>query len=312
VVTNLWPTPERPAWGSFVRDQVDALRTIDGLDVEVLAFTPTGAVSYVRAARVLRRRFAPRGFDVVHAHYGLTGWSALGVRHARHVVTFHGTDLHHPLVGRLSRALATRLSLPAPVSGSLARSAVGLHGAGVTRRVAILPCGVDLERFRPLDRSECRRRLGLDPAGRYLLWPARPGRPEKRLPLARELADRLPGVELLTLGAVPGEDVPAWVNAANAVLVTSERESFGLAALEALACDVPVLSTDVGVAPVALRGIEGTLCEPFEVDRWLEAVRGHVEAEDPRVRGRARAAAFGKERMAERVAAAYADVLALA
>ena len=99
------------------------------------------------------------------------------------------------------------------------------------------------------------------------------------------------------------------VNASNAVLVTSEREAFGLAALEALACDVPVLSTDVGVAPLALSGVDGTLCSPFDPDRWVGALRPIVGETDPRVEGRARASAFSRERMAERVLAAYRALL---
>jgi glycosyltransferase involved in cell wall biosynthesis len=92
------------------------------------------------------------------------------------------------------------------------------------------------------------------------------------------------------------------------VLVPSEREGFGLAALEALACDVPVLATPVGIAPLALAGVEGTLCAPFELARWREALAPHLEATDPRVAGRDRAALFSAGRMAERVAAAWREV----
>ena len=50
IVTNMWPTDERPALGGFVRDQVDALRRIDALDVEVFSFIPTGGlVPYLHA-----------------------------------------------------------------------------------------------------------------------------------------------------------------------------------------------------------------------------------------------------------------------
>ena len=62
--------------------------------------------------------------------------------------------------------------------------------------------------------------------------------------------------------------MPLWLNAANAVLVTSDYEGFGMAAVEALACEVPVLSTAVGIAPYALGGIEGCLCAPFEPEPW--------------------------------------------
>src|SRR5437763_1276468 len=119
-------------------------------------------------------------------------------------------------------------------------------------------------------RAAARRRLGLDPDHPLLLFPADPARPEKRHDRARRLAERA-GVELLTYAGRHPDEVPDLVNAANAVLATSEREGFGLAPLEALACDVPVLATDVGVAPLVLRDVAGTLCESFELDRWLTA-----------------------------------------
>ncbi|MGB2710942.1 MAG: glycosyltransferase, partial [Conexibacter sp.] len=104
VVTNMYPTQARPALGRFVRDQVEALRRIDGVEVELFAFPP-GLRSYPRAALALRRRYRRTRFDVVHAHFGLTAWPSLAVRGAPHVVTFHGTDLAHPRSRRLSRAV---------------------------------------------------------------------------------------------------------------------------------------------------------------------------------------------------------------
>lgn len=298
VVTNMYPSPARPALGRFVHDQVEALRRIDGVEVELFAFPP-GLRSYPRAARELRRRFRRERFDVVHSHFGLTAWPALAVRGAPHLVTFHGTDLAHPRSGRLSRAVVPLVALAATVSASLAER---IPGAGVRRRVAVLPCGVDTERFRPLPRADARARLGLDPDGRYLLFPASPGRPEKRVDRAREVAGE---TALLTLENVPPDEVPLWVNAANAVLIPSEREGFGLAVLEALACDVPVLATPVGVAPLALEGIAGAHCAPFDPTAWRAALAPHVAAPDPRIAGRARASLFSADRMAQRVAIAW-------
>ena len=104
--------------------------------------------------------------------------------------------------------------------------------------------------------------------------------------------------------------MPLWINAANAVLVTSDYEGFGLVCVEALACDVPVLSTPVGIAPYALGGIDGCLCAPFDAGAWSAAARPHLEAPDPRVAGAARAASLSAARMAERVIEAYRDVAA--
>jgi teichuronic acid biosynthesis glycosyltransferase TuaC len=302
VVTNLWPTPEAPARGGFVRDQVEALQAIDGVTVELFTFG-LGSREYLRAAAAIRARYRDESFDVVHAHYGLCGWSALAVRHAPRVVTFHGTDLAHRCAGPLSRALARLVDLPAPVSATLART--GLPHARPP--VAVLPCGVSLDRFHRIPRDEARSTLGLDPHGRYLLFPSDPARPEKRYDLARSLADRLDAT-LLAYEQRPPDEVPLLINAANAVLVTSDREGFGLAALEALACDVPVLATEVGIARLALEGIEGTLCGPFEERTWADALRPHLEVADPRVKGRARAALFDRNRLARRVFHAYEDL----
>ena len=286
-------------------DQVESLRRIEGVEVEVFRFEPGGA-SFVTAARELRRQHGRERFDVVHAHHGLGGWTARALgRRTPLVVTFHGTDLEHRIVGRMSQVLARRIALPATVSVGLARRR--LPRAGREQRVAVLPVGIDLDRFRPLARADARAELGLDPAGRYLLFPSDPARPEKRhdraLAVAREL-----DAELLAYEQVDPERVPLYINAASAMLVTSEREGFGLAALEALACDVPVLATDVGIAPLALAGIEGTLCAPYDTATWAELAQKHLEMPDPRVSGRPRAALFERDRMARRVFKAYVDI----
>jgi glycosyltransferase involved in cell wall biosynthesis len=305
VVTSLYPTAEHPERGRFVADQVESLRRIDGVEVEVFRFEP-GGTSFVSAARELRRKHGRDRFDVVHAHHGLGGWTARALGGgAPLVVTFHGTDLEHRIVGRMSRALARVATLPATVSTNLARRR--LPGAGRTQRVGVLPVGIDLDRFRPIERAEARAQLDLDPAGRYLLFPSDPARPEKRHDRASALAREV-GAELLAYGRVDPERVPLYINAASAVLVTSEREGFGLAALEALACDVPVLATNVGIAPLALSGIEGSLCAPFDIAAWAPLARKHLDDPDPRVSGRTRASLFGRDRMACRVFQAYVDL----
>jgi glycosyltransferase involved in cell wall biosynthesis len=299
VVTNMYPTDERPALGSFVRDQVQALRRIEGVTVELCAFEPGSVTGYLQAARDLRRRFKHEHFDVVHAHFGLTAWPALALRAPMHAVTLHGTDLAHPRSRAVTLASLRLLDLVAVVSEPLASSVPRWAMRG---RPAVLPCGVDLGRFHAIPRPEARAELGLDPAGRYLLFPADPARPEKRYDRAAAVAGDAP---LLTLGNVAPERVPLLVNAANAVLVPSEREGFGLAVLEALACDVPVLATDVGIAPQALDGVEGAYCGPFEQVAWSRALTPHLTDPDPRIAGRAHAEAFSTDRMAANVVSAW-------
>ncbi|MEO8092323.1 MAG: glycosyltransferase [bacterium] len=309
VVTNLTPDRAVPGRGNFVLDQVAGLREA-GVEVELYSF-PVGKSGYLPATRRIRRLLKRERFDLVHAHYGLAGWCAALAGARPLAVTFHGTDVRHPVVGRLSRRLSRRLDLVAAASRALFEPENGRPGLPIRRQasaVAVLPCGADVERFRPGARADARRRLGLEPDGRYLLFPASPGRREKRHDLADEVS-RLCDAELLTVGNSPAERMPDWVNAAAAVLVTSDNEGFGLASVEALACDVPVLSRPVGIAPALLGGLEGCLVAPFDAGQWSRLARRHLDTPDPRVRGRARAEWFESRLMAERVLCAYRELL---
>jgi glycosyltransferase involved in cell wall biosynthesis len=305
VVTNFVPDEQAPQRGRWVRDQVDEVRR-RGVEVDVFAFPP-GRGEYLPATRRLRALLRRQRFDLVHAHYGLPGWCARLAGARPLIVTFHGTDVRHAVVGALSRRLAWRVELVAGVSRALFAAQDGRPGLPPVPGSAVLPCGPDLGRFAPMPRAEARRRLGLDPDGRYLFFPANPARPEKRHDRAAELAAGC-DAELLSGGSIEPERMPLWINAANAVLVTSDYEGFGIAAVETLACEVPVLSTPVGIAPYALGGIEGCLCAPFDPTSWGALAARHLAAADPRVAGAGRAASLSASSMAERVIEAYRDV----
>ncbi len=307
VVTNFMPDESAPQRGRWVRDQVDEVRK-RGVETDLFAFPP-GRGEYLPATRRLRELLRRQSFDLVHAHYGLAGWVARLAGARPLLVTFHGTDVRHHLVGHLSRRLAWRADLVAGVSRALFEPEDGRPGLPAVPGSAVLPCGPDLSRFEPSPRQEARRALGLDPAAPFLFFPANPARPEKRGDRAAELAAAC-GAELRTGGSIEPEQMPLWLNAANAVLVTSDYEGFGMAAVEALACDVPVLSTPVGIAPYALGGIDGCLSTDFDLDAWAAVARRHLGAPDPRVAGAARAQTLSAARMAERVIEAYETVIA--
>ena len=354
VLSNMLADAAHPERGSFVRDQVSALRALgasrdlpedenSGLEIELYEFAP-GGKALARAARDLHRRYAGERFDVVHAHFGLTAWPALAVKARTRALTVHGTDVRHPRTRLATRAALPTVGLLAAVSEALVHE---LPGRRARARAQVLPCGVDMERFKPIPRARAQGTLFLepqhtsprslpstgpqrsstgpqrsstdpglephsaDPQAVYLLFSADPSRAEKRFDRAQALAEAV-GAQLLTLGGVEPERVPLYVNAAHAVLVPSEREGFGLAVLEALACDVPVLATPVGIHAQALTGLAGTLCEPWDLERWRHTLAAIVAEPDPRVEGRERAQAFSATRMAERVASAWRSLVAKA
>ena len=306
VLSNMLADAGHPERGRFVRDQVDALRELEGLSVELYEFPP-GRQALARAAGHLRKRYRGERLDVVHAHFGLTAWPALAVRARGRALTRarhrRAPSAHAP--GHARGAAHGRTCSPR-CPRRLSRE---LPGRRARERAQVLPCGVDMKRFKAMSRARAWDTLNLEPQTPCLLFPADPARPEKRYDRAIALAEAV-GARLLTLGGVEPEHVPLYVNAASAVIVPSDREGFGLAVLEALACDVPVLATPVGVHGQVLEGLEGVLCAPFELERWRAALTPHLSADDPRIAGRARAECFSATRMAERVAAAWCSLVA--
>ena len=307
IVANMYPSPERPAFGVFVADQVAALRATGEVDVAVYHWDARRR-PWRYALAALKLALAGTDADVVHAHYGLSGLVALAApRRVPLVLTVHGRDCHHAVVKRLTALVARRAAAVVAVSQELAAQCP-------FPVAAVIPPGVDLELFRPLPRAEARARLGLpaDTGRRFLVFPADPARPEKRYTAALELAGRLaarhPEIELRPVFGRPRAEMPLWYNAADAVLVTSQREGYGLACVEALACDVPVLSTPVGIAPSLLTGVEGCLCEPFDAERWAGHLETLLAADEPRVAGRAAAESQSLSAAARRTLQLYSEL----
>src|ERR1700742_1201583 len=178
VVTNLVPDESAPQRGRWVRDQVAEVRA-RGVEVEEFGF-PRGRSNYLPATRRLRALLRRERYDLVHAHYGLAGWVARLAGARPLLVTFHGTDVRHPVVGPLSRRLAWRADLVAGVSRALFEEEHGRPGLPAVPRAVVLPTGPELGRFTPIPRAAARVALDLDPDGRYLFFPADPRRPEKR------------------------------------------------------------------------------------------------------------------------------------
>lgn len=298
----MWPSAERADSGIFIADQAAALRRA-GVDLDVFAFDSGGAAPYLKGAfDLLRRRDGT--YDVVHAHFGLSAWVAMAARARIRAVTFHGTDLVHPRSRRLSLAALRFIDLPAAASAELA----GLVPDGRARRpLEVLPCGVDLDRATAIDRDGARRSLGIGAEERVILLPSDPARPEKRADRARDLAAAT-GATLITLGGVAPSDVPTRISAADLVVIPSEREGFGIALLEALACERPVFSTPVGIAPAALDGMAGVLCSEWDSAVWTREANSVFDGRAV-TGGRERASRWSTDRCAADVIAAWTAAL---
>ncbi len=298
----MWPTADRPAYGIFVADQVAALRRT-GAEVDVFHFEGGSATAYLKAAVRLRRHYRNE-YDVVHAHFGLSAWVARAARAKIRAVTFHGTDLAHSRSRRISLAALRFIDLPAAASAELAAQVPEAH---LKLPIQVLPCGVDLERFEVADKMVARTALGLSAHDLVLLLPSDPARGEKRADRARAVANAL-GAKLITLGNTPPDLVAQRINASDLVVIPSEREGFGLALLESLACETPVLTTPNGVATEAVSGVSGAEVLDWDEAKWTDAAKRLATA-GKTSGGRSSASRWSSDSCAEAVLAAWASAL---
>ena len=298
-VTNMYPTPSEPWFGSFVKDQIDALRRL-GVSVDVFHFDGRRDWrAYGTAARAVRRLVSQGAFDVVHAHYGLTGAVALCQRSVPVVTTFHGSDSAQvPWQRRVSWIVARR-STPIFVGAENARR-LGLPDA------VVLPAGVDTALFQPTDRSSARAALGWEQDPTYVLLPGARSNPIKRADLFDRVVGlvgrRLPDVRGVSLEGYSRHDVANVMNAVDVLLLTSDWEGSSVAVKEALACTTPVVSVPAGDVPDVLAGLPGCAIGPRDPRALADAVLIALTIRDDALRRRALAFSY------DRVAAQILDV----
>lgn len=266
-VTNMYPTANRPAFGGFVRAQIDSLATL-GVESELYVIDGSASVAnYARALVDVRRLATEERFDLVHAHFGLSGFVSVQQHRRPVLVTFCGSDLlgipdrrgRPTIKGKiqvaLSRYAARRAARVVVKSGRLGEA---LRSASSYQ---VIPSGVDTDIFRPLDQVSSRRALGMDRERPRILFAADVGLAVKRYPLARaaieEVKVRWPDVELVQMSGRSQQELAMAMNACQCLLLTSFHEGSPNVVKEAMACNLPVVSTRVGDVEELFEGRPG-------------------------------------------------------
>ena len=307
VVTNFEPDAAAPQRGRWVRDQVDEVRK-RGIEVDVFSFPP-GRGEYIPATRRLRALLRRERFDLVHAHYGLPGWCARLAGARPLIVTFHGTDVRHRVVGPLSRRLAWRVDLVAAVSRALFAPEDGRPGLPAVPGSAVLPCGPDLDRFGPQPAGRGAARARARPRRPLPLLPRQPGpareAPRPRRRAGRRLRRRAADRRLDRAGADAALDQRRQRRPRH-LRLRGLRDGRGRGARLRRAGP---LDPGRRSPPTPSAGIDGCLCAPFDAGRLGAPPRGPTwTPPTPASRAPRRAASLSAARMAERVIEAYRDV----
>jgi teichuronic acid biosynthesis glycosyltransferase TuaC len=313
----MWPTNHRPHRAPFLPEFVESLRSA-GVHCDVLVPPGSGRLlPYVRALWRLHSRPGLNNYDLVHAHYGFAGVVGRLQRTCPLVVTFHGSDLNPKtskdgratMFGRfesaLSRLLARHANANIAVSPSLVERLSGVE-------CAVIPIGVDLERFHPMPRSDARRALALSPNRTLVLFAADPALTVKRFDLAKAAVDHAkktaPDIELLPVHGRPHNEMALWLNAADVLLITSVAEGSPVVVKEANACNLPVVTVAVGDIADQLRHVQPSAVVPPQAHELAGALSRILHTEK-RSNGRASLTELDSHTVAARHIAFYESVL---
>ena len=241
----------------FYLQQIESLRARD-IEVDIVTVPDRDDESrsitdYARFYAAALR--ASRGtYDVVHANYGLSAPPAVLQWFHPTVVSLWGSDLlgTYGSVGRWSATLADEVIVMSPEMA-----------AELDCECHVIAHGIDLDRFRPEPQDICQTDLGWDPEAYHVLFPYPKSRGVKNYPRAERIVDaaapRLDRrVELHTVSGVPHEKMYTYMNAADVLLLTSQREGSPNSIKEAMACNLPIVSVDVGDVADRLAGVSQT------------------------------------------------------
>ena len=284
---------------SFVHEQIESLKK-KGIETDLFLIQGKGFFGYLRNYLPLRKRLANDDIDIVHAHYGLAGLLAVMQRLSPVVITYHGSDVGDCKQNILSSIAGLFSKARIFVAAHLLRNLFVKKRKGNY----IIPCGVDLDSFYPLQKPEARTRLKMDLTKKYVLFASSFSNPVKNCPLAKAAVDLLPGVELLELDGVKRVEVNLLLNAVDVLLMTSFREGSPMVIKEAMACNCPIVTTDVGDARQVIGTTQGCIVSSFEVHDIAKAL-DTVLSGGSRTNGRENVLTLGLPTVAEKIVQIY-------
>jgi glycosyltransferase involved in cell wall biosynthesis len=234
------------------------------------------------------------------------------------VVTYHGSDLMGLVNGRGKKALLSPLVVGAGQMLARCADAAIVQTAKMASllskkpNVFIIPCEIDFEVFRLIEREQARAALGLEAGKKYLLFAANPQIAVKRFPLAKAAAEELkkqdPSIELLVVYKEPQERLALFMNACDALVFPSYQEGSPNVVKQAMACNLPIVATDVGDVGEVIGNTNGCYVCRAEMDEFVQRLAVILRRRE-RTQGRAQVQHLARPAVAQRIIGVYEQVL---
>ena len=256
---------------AFVQSQYDSLEK-EGLEMLLYPVVGHGWKGYLRNFKALRRLILKEKPDVVHAHYSSCGYlaalAAMGQK-TKKVVSILGS---FPTESRKLKFV--RFCIDHVWHATIVKSE--RTKAQLDRDLPVIPNGVDLDLFPLVGQEEAKEKVGFSKDGKYVIFVSDPSRPEKQFGLAEAAVACMKdeNVHLVAVYNKPHSEIVEYMCAADALIMTSVSEGSPNVIKEAMACNCPIVVTDVGDVRWVTDGVDGTYVsntyEPEELAGLLE------------------------------------------
>ena len=290
---------------AFISEQVESLKAMDAtVEVDYFFITGKGIRGYLACFPRFMQQLKRGRYHLVHAHFVLSSLLANRQRRVPVITTFHGSDINDARLRFLS-LLASLLSRQTIyVSQPLRDNAI----YAPPKTSFVIPCGVNLTLFIPRSKPQSRQQLGLSPVKTYILFSSAFSNPVKNYGLAEKAVALIddPTIELIELKNYTRQQVALLVTAVDLALITSFSEGSSQFLKEALACNCPVVSTDVGDARLVMQGIAGCFITSHEPRDVAASIRNALTYPGS-VQSRDHVARFDNQLIAEKIKHVYAQ-----
>ncbi|WP_048919391.1 glycosyltransferase [Rufibacter radiotolerans] len=304
----------------FIKEQGESLRKV-GAQVDYFPVVGKGIMGYLKAGLRLRKFLKNNSYDLIHAHFTLSGWSAvIGAGKTPVVLSLMGSDAYGEYIGVNKIQLSSWLNifltyLIQPfVTAIISKSANIDQHVYLKHKSHIIPNGVNLKKFSPSP-QDYREELALDNSKQQVLFLGNKTNIRKNFPLAKKALDllNLPEVELINPFPVAHDAIPKYLNSVHVLVVPSLMEGSPNVVKEAMACNCPIVATDMGDVKWVMGETAGCYVSSFEPADVADKIRQALEFSENmnRTKGEERLKELGldSETIAQRVKAVYEEAL---
>ena len=276
-----------------------------GVNLSYFTIKGKGITGYLKNIFKLHKLLNQKQYDLFHAHYSASSFAASLAGARPLIVSLMGSDVKAGKHAKLLLMIFNKLFWKRCIvkSADMKRS-LGIKSANV------IPNGIDFNKFKKIIKEEAIKRIGWDKNKKYIVFASDPGRYEKNYKLAKVAFQSLNynSLELKHLIDIPHDEMPYIYSAADVVLCTSLWEGSSNVIKEAMACNCPIVTTDVGDVNEVIGNTDGSyICsyDPLDVAKKLDnAIRF-----GKRTLGRNSIKHLDQEIIAKKVVKLYQDAL---